>query len=226
MAKAQDALGKRKRSSGDSEDDGQKFTRRSKLNATTLDSETLERKAGKKDTRSFTRASKHAPAELSSKKAVSRKREVVPTQKISYRDPRFEPVSGPLDEQKLKKHYSFLKEYRDTEISDLKSAIRKTKDPDAREKLKRALLSMESRKKSQQMKEQEQEILRQHRKEEKAKIQQGKKPFYLKKADQKQLALVKRFEGMNGKQVNKVIERRRKKHAGKERKAMLHVRRQ
>ena len=108
---------------------------------------------------------------------------------------------------------------------DLKSAIRKTKDLDAKEKLKRALLSMESRKRTQQLKDQEQEVLRRHRKEEKAKIEQGKKPFYLKKADQRQLALKKRFEGMKGKQVDKVIERRRKKHAGKERKGMPFMRR-
>jgi len=84
---------------------------------------------------------------------------------------------------------------------------------------------MESRKKTERLKEQEQEVLRQHRKEEKGKIEQGKKPFYLKKADQKQLALKKRFEGLKGKQVDKVIERRRKKQAAKERKAMPDARR-
>ena len=110
-------------------------------------------------------------------------------------------------------------------MAELKSAIRKTKDLDAKEKLKRALLSMESRKKAQQFKEQEQEVLRQHRKEEKAKVEQGKKPFYLKKTDQKKMALMKRFEGMKGKQVDKVIERRRKKQAAKERKSLPEARR-
>ena len=225
LAKAQETLGKRKRVDGDQEEDSQRFRQRLKVNGEHLSSEALERKAGKKDIRDFTRASKHAPAELSSKKAVSRKREVVPTQKIDHRDPRFEPLSGPLDEQKLKKNYSFLDLYRDSEINELKSAIRSTKDPDAKEKLKRGLLSMESRKKSQRMKEQEQEILREHRKGEKVKIEQGKKPFYLKKSDQKQLALKKRFEGMKGKQVDKVIERRRKKQASKEKKSMPAARR-
>lgn len=84
---------------------------------------------------------------------------------------------------------------------------------------------MESRKKSQQVKDQQQEVVRKHRKEEKAKVEQGKKPFYLKKTDQKQMALVKRFEGMKGKQVDKVIERRRKKQAGKEKKSMPEARR-
>lgn len=197
----------------------------SKVDADHIFFEALERKAGKKDTRDFARTSKHAPAEFSSKKAVTRKREVIPTQKINYRDPRFEPLSGPLDEQKTKNKYSFLDAYRDSEINELKAVIRKTKDFEAKEKLKRALLSMESRKKSQQAKDQQQEVIRKHRKEEKAKVEQGKKPFYLKKTDQKQMALVKRFEGMKGKQVDKVIERRRKKQAGKEKKSMPEARR-
>lgn len=189
-------------------------------NSQYLNSEALERKAGKKDHRDFSRSSKHAPAEVSSKKAVSRKREVVPTKKIDHRDPRFEPLSGPLDEQKIKKKYSFLETYRDSEMAELKTAIRKTKDPDAKEKLKRALLSMESRKKAQQMKEQQQEVLRKHRKEEREKVEQGKKPFYLKKGEQKKRALEERFKAMKGKQVDKVIERRRKKMAGRERRSM------
>ena len=226
LVKAQASLGKRKRSN---DDDGHREAHGSfakdKQPTYFINNEALERRAGKKDTRDFSRASKHAPAELSSKKAVSRKREVVPVRKINHRDPRFEPVSGAVDDRKTKKNYSFLDTYRDSEISELKSALRKTKNDESKEKLKRALLSMESRKKSQEMKEQQQEVLRRHRKEEKEKIEQGKKPFYLKKVDQKKMALVEKFEGMKGKQVDKLIERRRKKSAAKERKGMPEARR-
>lgn len=162
---------------------------------------------------------------MSSKKAVSRKREVVPTVKRDVRDPRFEPLTGPLDQEKAKKAYSFLDEYRDSEMAELKSSIRQTKDPITKEKLKRALLKMESRKKTQETKEHEQEILRAHRATEKELVKQGKKPFYLKKAEQKKLALMRRFEGMKGKQVDKVIERRRKKKASREKRAMPRGRR-
>ncbi|MCJ1275657.1 rRNA biogenesis protein rrp36 [Puttea exsequens] len=218
LARAQEILGKRKRTDGDDLD--MKSPKELINHRGNADSEALERKAGKEDKRDFARASKHAPTELSSKKAVSRKRSVVPTHRIDYRDPRFEPVSGQVDDQKVKKNYLFLNTYRDSEMAELKSAIRKGKDLEAKEKLKCALLSMESRKKAQQTKDQRQEVLRKHRKEEKDKIEQGKKPFYLKKAEQKKLALVERFDGMKGKQVDRVIERRRKKAAAKERKAM------
>lgn len=187
--------------------------------------EAAERKASRNDPQEHARSSKHAPAEISSKKAVSRKREVVPTIKRDIRDPRFEPTSGSLDHAKAQKNYSFLNEYRDSEIVELKSTIRQTKDPIARERLKRALLRMESRKKTQELKDQEQEVLRAHRAKEKELIKQGKKPFYLKKAEQKKLALVHRFEGMKGKQVDKVIERRRKKKASREKRSMPEGRR-
>lgn len=187
--------------------------------------EAAERQAGKKGTHEHARSSKHAPAEISSKKAVSRKREVVPVVKRDIRDPRFEPTSGPIDEERAKKNYGFLDEYRDSEISELKSATRQTKDPIAKDKLKRALLRMESRKKTQQAKTQEREVLRAHRAREKEQIAQGKKPFYLKRAEQKKLALVHRYEGMKGKQVDKIIERRRKKKVSREKRDMPEERR-
>ena len=226
LVKAQASFGKRNQSNdNDAYSDGHGSLGEDQAPRDFVNGEALERRAGKKDNRDFLRPSKHAPAELSSKKAVSRKREVVSTQKINHRDPRFELFSSAVDEQKTKKNYSFLDTYRNSEILALKSVIRKTKDSESKEKLKRALLSMESRKKAQKTKEQQQEVLRKHRKQEKGLIEQGKRPFYLKKADQKRMALIERFEGMKGKQVNKVIERRRKRKAAKERKEMPHTRR-
>lgn len=189
--------------------------------------EALERRAGKDDHRDFSRSSKHAPAELSSKKAISRRREAVPTTKLDHRDPRFEPLSGPIDEVKTKRNYAFLEDYRDDEMNQLKETIRRTKSTDetTKEALKRALLSMESKKKAQVAKDKQQEIIRTHRAKEKDLIKQGKKPFYLKKSEQKKLALVERFKGLKGKQVERVMERKRKKKAGRERKNMPDVRR-
>ena len=224
--KAQASIGNQKPSNlADGSADGHGSHSKTQNPRNFANKEALERRAGKRDTRDFLRTSKHAPAEISSKRAVSRKREVVPTQKSIHRDPRFEPLYGAVDEKRTKKDYSFLDAYRDSEMLHLKLAIRKIKDGEGKEKLKRALLSMESRKKAQKMKEQQQEILRKHRKEEKEKIEQGKRPFYLKKADQKKKALIERFEGMKSTQVDKTIERRRKKKAAKERKGMPSTRR-
>lgn len=127
----------------------------------------------------------------------------------------------------MKRNYAFLEEYREDEMKHLKESIRRTKSTDeaTQEALKRALLSMESKKKAQAAKDKQQEIIRTHRAREKDLIKHGKKPFYLKKSEQKKLALVERFKGLKGKQVERVMERKRKKKAGRERKNMPDMRR-
>jgi ribosomal RNA-processing protein 36 len=189
------------------------------------DNEALERKAGRKDHRDFNRASKHAPTEVSSKKAVSRKREVVLIAKREHRDPRFEPLTGPVDSSRISAAYSFLDDYREDEMKELKAAIKTAKDEDTKDKLKRALMSMESRKKAQLRKSKEQEVLDKHRKVEKELVKQGKKPFYLKKAEQKKRLLLDQFSSLKGKQLDRVIERRRKKLEGREKKNIPFARR-
>ncbi|MCJ1256610.1 rRNA biogenesis protein rrp36 [Lignoscripta atroalba] len=223
LAAAQATLGKRKRPSSTTA----LSTPKSSHDTSTHTSfpEASERHAGKKDTRHLPRTSKHAPAELSSKKAVSRKREVVAVTKREVRDPRFEALSGLLDEERVKRNYSFLTDYQASEMKSLKDTIRTTREPSTKETLKRALLSMESRQKAQQAKDLQQEIIRDHRTKEKELIKQGKRPFYLKRGEQKKLALVRKFEGMGDKRVERVIERRRQKKAGKERRAMPEERR-
>ena len=189
------------------------------------DNEAAERKAGRKDRRDFNRTSKHAPTEISSKKAVSRKREVVAVPKREYRDPRFEVTAGIVDQSKVRKAYSFLDDYREDEMKALKNAVKAAKDEDSKEKLKRVLLSLESRKKAQIRNDKEQEILDKHRKEEKEAVKQGKKPFYLKKAEQKKRVLLDQYGELKGKQLDRIIERRRKKVEGKEKKRMPFARR-
>ncbi|CZT13701.1 related to rRNA biogenesis protein rrp36 [Rhynchosporium agropyri] len=204
---------------------GRKKITKSNHRDTWEDNEAVERKAGRRDHRNFNRSSKHAPTEISSKKAVSRKREVIPVIKRVYRDPRFETTGGPVDESKFSKAYAFLDDYREDEMKEIRTAIKSTKDEEAKEKLKRALLSMESKKKAQLRRNKEQEILDRHRKEEKELVKQGKQPFYLKKAEQKKRVLLDTFGELEGKQLDHVIERRRKKMEGKEKKKMPYARR-
>ncbi|KAI1764066.1 DUF947-domain-containing protein [Hypoxylon sp. FL1150] len=168
------------------------------------------------------RAHKHAPTEQTSKRPVTRRREVVPMQKREARDPRFSSAisARPTDEDRARKAYAFLDEYRDAEMGKLRETIKKTKDASAKEELKRALASMQSKKQAQKQRDKEAKLLEEHRRREKELVKQGKKPFYLKKSEQKKQMLVDRFEGLRGKQVDRVIERRRKKLAAKERRDM------
>ncbi|KAI1774191.1 DUF947-domain-containing protein [Hypoxylon cercidicola] len=168
------------------------------------------------------RLHKHAPTEQTSKRPVTRKREAVAVPKREARDPRFSSVisSRPFDEDRARKAYSFLDEYRDAEMGKLRETIKKTRDANAKEELKRALASMRSKKQAQQNRDKEHRLIEEHRRREKELVKQGKKPFYLKKSEQKKQLLVDRFEGLKGKQVDRVIERRRKKLAARERRDM------
>ncbi|KAH6642648.1 hypothetical protein C7974DRAFT_301204 [Boeremia exigua] len=167
------------------------------------------------------RSSKHAPAVQSSKRMVSRKRQVVDVKKPVFRDPRFENVGGPRpDENTLSKRYAFLNEYKASEIAELKKAIKKSRNGDEKEQMRKQLESMESQLKAQQRKDEQQAVKREHKKTEKELIKEGKQPFYLKKSEQKKLALIDRFQNMKSKQRDRTIERRRKKVTSKERRNM------
>lgn len=174
------------------------------------------------------RSSKHAPQEVSSKRPVSRKREIIPVKKIQYRDPRFDPavtgasVKTKADEDHVRRAYAFLDEYREDELRKLKGAIKKAKTPAEKEQLQRAYMSMESRKKARDRKDKERAVVEEHRRREKELVKEGIKsrPFYLKKAEQKKQLLTEQFSALSEKQREKAIEKKRKKIAGKEKKAM------
>ncbi|TDZ22458.1 rRNA biogenesis protein RRP36 [Colletotrichum orbiculare MAFF 240422] len=166
------------------------------------------------------RTSKHAPTEMSSKRQVSRRREVIAVPKMEVRDPRFDPLSGPVDEAKARKAYAFLDEYRADEMKQLRAEIRKTKDATKKEEMKRLLLSMESKMKARQRKDREQEVMADHKRKEKELVKQGKQPFYLKKSEQKKRLLMDQFANMKKRQVDRTIERKRKKVVARERKEL------
>ncbi|KAG6010075.1 hypothetical protein E4U54_008430 [Claviceps lovelessii] len=169
------------------------------------------------------RSSKHAPQEHTSKRPVKRLREIIPDQRRKPRDPRFDPLVGKLDETRARKAYAFLDEYRESEMADLRAQIKKAKNPDEKEALKRQLMSMESRKKAQKKKDEEQALLAEHRAQEKELVAQGKSPFYLKRSEQKKKLLMERFEKMSKGQVDRAIERKRKKVVGKEKKELAQL---
>ncbi|KAI0550744.1 hypothetical protein F4679DRAFT_191137 [Xylaria curta] len=189
-----------------------------------------DRRSSKPDSKSSKppkphRSSKHAPTEMSSKRMVSRKREVISVPKVPSRDPRFSAASGAIDETRARKAYAFLDEYRDSEMAELKAAMKKTKSATEKEELARTLKSMQSRKEAQTRRDAERDLVAQHRRQEKELVAQGKKPFYLKKSEQKKQLLLERFAGMKKKQVDRTIERRRKKLTARERKNMPVARR-
>lgn len=170
--------------------------------------------------------SKHAPMAQSSRYEVTRKRQVIEVPKMKARDPRFDAMQQRnAHTGNVEKAYGFLAEYQADEIAQLKAALKTTKDPFQQDLLKRKIGSMENRIKAKAAKEREQEVLRRHRKEERQKVESGKNPYYLKKSELKEQALVEKYKGMKGKEREKAIDKKRKKESQREIKRMPEARR-
>ena len=151
--------------------------------------------AGRRWEQPESRSSKHAPTIMSTRNPVSRKRAVFsPPPALKSRDPRFEAAiiadgrSGTTSSSQVAdKNYAFLSEYQATEILNLKSQIKKTKDSGQQAELKRQVMSIEAKLRNAATRKRESEILREHKQKEKQAISEGKKarPFYLKPSDVK-----------------------------------------
>lgn len=179
-----------------------------------------------KNAEKLSRASKHAPTVQSSKRAVTRKRPAVELPAVAKaRDPRFDATvlsNSGRSHPNAGNAYSFLDEYRASELKELKEKFAKTKDPEQKDALKRSIRSASDRLRSIENKKRQQEVMAEHKRKEKQLIREGKKstPYYLKRSDLKNQAMVKKYEGMGSRERSKALERRRKKVASKERKDM------
>lgn len=231
LAQAQEslALGKRKRETKDEATPG--------LNALRTQLRESTRNGPSKPPRITVshRTSKHAPTVQSAKRPVSRKLTVFESSAArNPRDPRFDAAvmggTGPSTynaTSKANKHYSFLSQYQDSEIAGLKAQIQKTKDVDLAAALKHQLMSMESKRRATETKALERSIRQSHRKQEKELIREGKKqiPYFLKNSEVKREIEAEKLKEMGRKQREKSENRKRKKVAGKEIKAIPSVRR-
>ena len=171
------------------------------------------------------RSSKHAPTIQTAKKPVSRKRSVIETVQKKPRDPRFDPTTMTNNNKNPKANannaYSFLNEYRQDELNDLKTRLSKTKSDSEKEHLKKAIRSTSDRMRAVESRRQEDQVRAEHKAREKQLIREGKKkPDYLKKSSLKEQVLKRKYEGMKSRDRVRALERRRKKLAARERRDM------
>ncbi|KAI5286971.1 rRNA biogenesis protein rrp36 [Ascosphaera atra] len=185
------------------------------------------------------RSSKHAPQAMSTKHQVTRKRIVVePSNAPKARDPRFDSVvlnnslprtvgAAGNAEHLARQRYGFLKDYRASELSELRKMMGQTKNPEEKERIKRAVTSMSDRQRAYERKERERKIRSEHKKRERELIREGKKSkaFHLKDSEVKKQAQLERYKEMSGRQRQKALEHKRKKMASKEAREMPWTRR-
>ena len=246
LADAQDALptnGRRRRTSSNAAPaaDGDKDQKLQSLRDRLA--ELREKKTGKTPSKApkqhgtqgmgpHQRESKHAPGEQSSTRQVTRRRQVIDTSHLHdahslsrklQGDPRFNAASGGVDSEKLRKNYSFLNDYAQTELKDLKASLvdgKKRKRGKLTEEeevgLKREIVRRENRTKAEAQKYKEREIASKHKKEERQKVKEGKTPFYMKRGQIKEQARQEEWDGMKKKDKEKAEQKRKRRHEAKE----------
>ncbi|XP_060172327.1 uncharacterized protein LOC132603327 [Lycium barbarum] len=164
------------------------------------------------------RANKNRPMEMSSKKPVSRFREIIQVPKKATRDPRFESLTGQLDVERFKKRYNFL--YEDNlpaEKEELKKQMRKSNDAEEISELKSRISWIDKQLKSAGTKHTEKEILQEHKKKEREAAKQGKQPYYLKNSEIQKRKLIEKYKELEASgKLEAYIEKKRRKNASKD----------
>ncbi|CAI5755630.1 unnamed protein product [Candida verbasci] len=162
---------------------------------------------------------KHAPSESSSKKPVSRIRDIpgLPTRKSNtlHTDIRFDAAYGKADLNRIRKDYAFLDDYRNEEIKRMETILKDKKsklNEYEKDELRLKFQSLKSRMDTLKNRDLESKILSEYKK----KNTNGDKPFFIKRADKRKILQKAKFDSMKPKQREKVMERKRKKRLGKE----------
>lgn len=168
------------------------------------------------------RANKNRPTEVSSKRQVTRYREIVENTKPKSRDPRFETLCGNFNQESFRKTHAFIFEEKlPQEKQHIAMQLKKQKGEAKKRELKRKLSTLDQQIKqdvqTQKRKKQEGERKRIEREA----VKRGKKPFHLKKGDRKKEELIQKYKELKkaGK-LESFLEKRRKKNSQKDTKSM------
>ncbi|XP_012874621.1 PREDICTED: ribosomal RNA processing protein 36 homolog [Dipodomys ordii] len=162
-------------------------------------------------------ADKHKPLEMSAKVRVPYLRQVVPVSKKVARDPRFDDLSGEYNTEVFDKTYQFLDEIRAKEKQLVKKQLKKHRSGEQHEKLQQLLQRMEQQEMVQQERKRQQALHLAQKQERRALAQQGHRPYFMKKSEQRQLALAEKFKELKrSKKLENFLSRKRRRNAGKD----------
>ncbi|GJE86175.1 DUF947 domain-containing protein [Phanerochaete sordida] len=181
------------------------------------------------------RKNKHAPMEMTSKRPVPRKKADIPVQKLEARDPRFLHITGEFSQDRFRTQYGFLSDLHEQESKTLKENLKRARKMLASsprelraereaevQRLERAVKRAESLVHRDKRERVESSALAKARREEREKQKQGKRAWFMKDADKKELLTRAKFEALaeqGGRgAVRKAIEKKQKKTNQKEKK--------
>ncbi|RKP36595.1 hypothetical protein BJ085DRAFT_16302, partial [Dimargaris cristalligena] len=161
------------------------------------------------------------PAVMSSKVPVSRFRNVVGPEQKKTRDPRFDTLSGKLNEELFRKSYKFVKKIESREVTQLQARVTKTRNPELKEELEEQLKKRLSKVRQDQHLDKVRELQKTVKRREREMVKQGKQPYFLKDKTFKKIQLADRFRNIKNPEVlEKLIEKRRKSNARTDERSM------
>uniref|UniRef100_A0A146KY01 rRNA biogenesis protein RRP36 n=1 Tax=Lygus hesperus TaxID=30085 RepID=A0A146KY01_LYGHE len=115
--------------------------------------------------------------------------------------------------------YKFIYDDQRKHLEKLQTRLRRSKDPEERELLEREIHSLDNSIRKHEQEQERCKLIQNYVSEEKKKVAQGKKPYYLKRSDVKQLGIAKKFlQHQKGGNLDHFIEKKRKRRASKDRK--------
>lgn len=129
----------------------------------------------------FKRENKNRPREESSKKQVSRFREIIPVKKKIIRDPRFDSLCGTFNEKAFKNSYSFLTEVKENDLKNLKKELKTEEDPKRIKKIKYLIQRLENQLREERRKNEKEQKELEEKQEIKSALKRGEKPVFKKK---------------------------------------------
>ncbi|KAM9317493.1 ribosomal RNA processing protein 36 homolog [Gastrophryne carolinensis] len=161
------------------------------------------------------------PEEMSSKKRAPFLRKVVPVKKMMRRDPRFDDLSGEFSADAFDKTYRFLGDMKRREREAVEKQLKKTKQPEMKEKLETLLRRMDQQEAAAQKKRELRDSQLQHKREQRERARQGHKPFYLKKGEEKKLRLMESYGELKRRgKLEQFLSKKRKRNAHKDRRRL------
>lgn len=114
------------------------------------------------------------------------------------RDPRFDGMSGNLNEGLFRESYSFIKDYQSERINELKDLIQSNrKDKDNVHKLRVMLGEEKDMAYKSKQRQKEKEIMKSAKQENIERAKKGQDPVYLKKRELKERQHIDKFEKLD-----------------------------
>ena len=167
--------------------------------------------------------SRSAPVEMSSKGRPP-KRVIIENngkRRVAPRDPRFtDLVEGHCSVMKTQ-NYGFIDDYRQTEKKDLVAQLKATLDEEEKGRIRTVLRSMKSREEAKEQKARSREVVRQRVDEDNKRMEEhGGNPYYMSDKKKRSIVMEDRYTNMNESRLNTILNRKRKKQLGKEKKLL------